>query len=476
MGRSSRSQPFDLVIARYAVADYDIRIDVADFIERMEKETNGLLSKVTDKQMLVANMALSNLTRGTSYFDVLDLPLESYVATKDAVIDGFLEAYALFTENCIFNAKFMPPSALVTGLAIIFAVLGKWRAREVPIRKKLCRWVWCCSLSNYHLKSNDAGVLQEIPAVLRWLEGEPAPSSVADFVISEGTLAKATKGPILSLFMTSIMKRGARDFGTNVSATLQLFLNDGFDVHHIFPQDYSKKMGFNEVAYDSVLNKTILSPSTNRMIGSDAPSRYLAAIESAFCPTMETLNETLASHMIDPDALRSDDFDEMMRARLRHLVSIVEEETGGKVVLGDDSEPYEIPESAEFMMRARGSYGFLRKVENGVILLSGSVASTDVMQTMETAYADLRKAMIEKGDFVLREDGRMELADDRFFHSPSAAFSVLSGQKANGNGWKPIDRSQAPRREFEDSMHPSRDPAYENAPQGEDLRVLSGHF
>lgn len=50
--------------------------------------------------------------------------------------------------------------------------------------------------------------------------------------------------------------------------------------------------------YNSIINKTAISARTNRMIGGDAPSKYLVTLEHAAGIQPWRMNEILASHCI----------------------------------------------------------------------------------------------------------------------------------------------------------------------------------
>ncbi len=73
--------------------------------------------------------------------------------------------------------------------------------------------------------------------------------------------------------------------------------------HHIFPQSYLKKHGFNptvdKVAINSIANRTLISDSTNKMIQDQAPADYLLNTK-VFSVPPETL---LPSHFINTAAL-----------------------------------------------------------------------------------------------------------------------------------------------------------------------------
>jgi hypothetical protein len=76
-----------------------------------------------------------------------------------------------------------------------------------------------------------------------------------------------------------IMKNHSRDFISGQEMDLVLYKAAGIDIHHIFPKNYCKSREYDDIKWDSIINKTPLSYSTNREIGGVAPSEYLARIE-----------------------------------------------------------------------------------------------------------------------------------------------------------------------------------------------------
>ena len=82
---------------------------------------------------------------------------------------------------------------------------------------------------------------------------------------------------------------------------------------------------------ESIVNKTMLSARTNRIIGGVAPSMYLPRVETRAQLSGKQVDEILRSHYIDPDALRSDDFDRFFAERRDVLCQVVEETIGKPV-------------------------------------------------------------------------------------------------------------------------------------------------
>ena len=144
------------------------------------------------------------------------------------------------------------------------------------------------------------------------------------------------------------MKEGAQDFRSGRKFDHTVFFGENVDIHHIFPQDWCKRHGIKPAVYDSIINKTPLSYRTNRIIGGVSPSAYLGKLEAGgtgYPPIPRpTLDAFLRSHLIEPELLRADRFDDFMADRQKRLLTILETAMGKAAYVGvaeDDGEDVE---------------------------------------------------------------------------------------------------------------------------------------
>ncbi|MBV6625540.1 MAG: hypothetical protein KI793_21870 [Rivularia sp. (in: Bacteria)] len=88
-----------------------------------------------------------------------------------------------------------------------------------------------------------------------------------------------------------------------------MMLQTGNDnVRYIFPRKWCEKNGIEPRLFDSVINKAPLSSRTNKIIGSKAPSIYLSKLQEKAKITKIRMDDILQSHAINPESLRSDNF------------------------------------------------------------------------------------------------------------------------------------------------------------------------
>lgn len=184
----------------------------------------------------------------------------------------------------------------------------------------------------------------EVPG---WLKGGPEPSTVNETLFRAGRL-KTMRMRLSAAYKgvnALLMKEGAQDFRSGQKFDHTVFFGENVDIHHIFPQDWCKNRGYKPKVFDSIINKTPLSYRTNRIIGSVAPSEYLAKLEKGTDKTppieRERLDGFLASHLIDPALLRADGLEAFMADRQKRLLVLIEQATGKPAYTGT------VPEEGE---------------------------------------------------------------------------------------------------------------------------------
>ena len=126
--------------------------------------------------------------------------------------------------------------------------------------------------------------------------------------------------------MTLILENGARDWISDSKMDFESYIGESSDIHHIFPQDYCEKQGYDRNKWNSIINKTPLYASTNRYIGGVAPSKYIEKIKKKI--ESNEVSERMESHLLDYEKLSSDNFDEFIATRTTKLLDVIETATG----------------------------------------------------------------------------------------------------------------------------------------------------
>lgn len=136
--------------------------------------------------------------------------------------------------------------------------------------------------------------------------------------------------------MALILQDEPLDFTTASKMSIATYTLESTDIHHIFPASYCEKAGLPIKKWNSVVNKTMISASTNRSIGGVAPSKYIQKLFKENIDT-ESIKRAICTHKIDFNLLNEDNFDEFIRDRAIKLLDCIEKATG-KVVTGKDSQ------------------------------------------------------------------------------------------------------------------------------------------
>ncbi len=137
--------------------------------------------------------------------------------------------------------------------------------------------------------------------------------------------------------MALILKNHARDFISGAEMDFSTYSNEKIDIHHIFPKDYCMGQNYDKSKWNSIVNKTPISASSNREIGGAAPSAYLGKLEKKGSVLPSDLDGYVETHWIDHSMLRNNEFQAFIIDRAKKLLGAIEQATG-KTISGKDSD------------------------------------------------------------------------------------------------------------------------------------------
>ncbi|WP_281802806.1 GmrSD restriction endonuclease domain-containing protein [Methylocystis echinoides] len=277
---------------------------------------------------------------------VLSIPLAAYKKHAARLEEGFRKAGNFLFNQHIYWFKDVPYQSQIVPLAAMLAELGdKWDYDAV--RSKLAKWYWCGVFGELYGGAIETRFAKDLTDVLAWIEGGPEPATVKDAAFRAerldtmtSRLSAAYKG-----VHALLMKEGARDFRSGQSFNQTSYFDEAVDIHHIFPRAWCVKAALQLKEYDTVVNKTPLSYKTNRVIGGEAPSLYLAKLSKEGGVSDAAIDSHLQSHLIDPAVLRSDDFNAFISARREALLALIARAMDKPVYRGEatDEPEGEIP-------------------------------------------------------------------------------------------------------------------------------------
>lgn len=334
---------FELVTAIFAMDDFELR---RDWEERQAANFTGdLLSIINATDFLTACTLLSSYKKGGTVSckkkDVLNLSLLEYKQYADDLTAGFVEAEKILQEERIFVSRDLPYTTQLIPLAVLCTLLSDGnKIRITAMKDKIKQWYWCGVFGELYGSANETRYVNDVVGVMEWMNDETKiPKTVQEAYFNPNRLLtlQSRQSAAYKGIMALILKNHCKDFISGRDMDFTVYKDDSVDIHHVFPKDYCQKQNYPKGKWNSIVNKTPLSSSTNREIGGIAPSNYLGKIETKGQVTTPVLNSYLESHWLDVTCCRNDDFDNFIISRAKMLLDAIESAMG-KAISGRDSE------------------------------------------------------------------------------------------------------------------------------------------
>lgn len=332
---------FELLTATFAIDGFELKKDWLSI--KKQFESNRLLSGVSNTDFVQAitllstyNRRLSQKKQGTAREDLpavsckrkdmLNLSLEDYKKYRAPIVNGFTKAAQILNENYIFTARDLPYNTQLIPMSAILAVLGD-KIDSLGCKRKLMQWFWCGVFGELYGSGIETRFALDLPQVVDWVENDgPEPQTVYDASFSPTRLhtlrtrnSAAYKG-IYALLMADQI----RDWVSATRIDFDTYFSQSIDVHHVFPVDWCKKNGISADDYNCIINKTPLSSRTNRIVGGEAPSKYLPRIQKHAGVDDKEFHDILRSHALSPDCLYVDDFVGFFNDRKERILQKIE--------------------------------------------------------------------------------------------------------------------------------------------------------
>ena len=265
---------------------------------------------------------------------ILNLEKDTYVRWADRLEAGFKTAAKFLRKELILSTRDLPYRTQVVPLAVVLTHLGDhWL--EPKIYDKLSRWYWCGVFGELYGGAVETRITNDVEEILAWIEGGAEPRTVSDANFQplrlktlRTRLSAAYKG-----LNALVQREGSKDLFWKASIRDLEADEAALDIHHIFPKKWCEDRVIAASDYDSIINKTPISAKANRMIGGEAPSKYLKALQNHKQVSLDDaeMDSLLLSHRIEPDNLRSDDFDAFYDALARALCEIIGRAMGKRI-------------------------------------------------------------------------------------------------------------------------------------------------
>ncbi len=335
---------FELLTATYASENFDLKKDWEKNYRQLREHKS--LTNVCNTDLIQSITLYSTYRRRIEAIstenlppvsakrkEMLNLPLSEYLARRDNIVAGYVKASKILLENHIFNARDLPYSTQLIPMAAILADL-KEEIDNVGKKKKLMRWFWCGVLGELYGASNDTRYALDITQVIDWIRdcaGEPRTILDANFSPSRFYTLRTRNSAAYKGIYALLMEEQTKDWLSATKIDLSSYFAESIDIHHIFPVAWCEKNGINKNEYNSIINKTPLSGRTNRIVGGEAPSKYLERVKKHAGVEDEEFETIIRSHAIDPTFLYRDDFRAFFADRKERILRRIESAMGKEI-------------------------------------------------------------------------------------------------------------------------------------------------
>ena len=231
----------------------------------------------------------------------------------------------------IISSAFIPyPSIIPAFSALRNHVKNGNTSSVASSHRKIRKWYWASIFNNRYSSSVESTSAQDFLAMRKWFASDDEkPNFIVDFdknFRNQDFKKETSKGAaIYNAIFNLLVIRGAKDWDT-----FELPEYDSLDDHHIVPQSWGREIVGSDI--HSILNRTPLTPTTNRNVINDRlPNQYLKTLFSQH-ENDDVLN-ILQSHFISPkavdilmrDPFAEQDYYEFLDERHRCIMAGIEE-------------------------------------------------------------------------------------------------------------------------------------------------------
>lgn len=277
--------------------------------------------------------------------DLTKLKAEAVREWWDVAMDAYRDASKFMESQGIMAQRILPYSTLLLPLAAImgFQKSQKGNAGFGHAWPKIERWYWCSVFSQRYSSSVEATAAMDFEQVINWIDGGDEPEAVRTFSFAADRLQDYNniRNAIYKGILCLLARNGARVFGGEGTLSVNLYYDTQQDHHHIFPVAALSNLGVSDGRVHSIVNKTLIGASSNRSIGGRLPSAYVGTMKVRLGE--ERTHSILRSHLVSPEALQSNDWQEFFLYRREELKQLIHTTCGGYMQDFTDDQHVSLP-------------------------------------------------------------------------------------------------------------------------------------
>lgn len=273
--------------------------------------------------------------------DLLNLRLVDFDRLMPVLRDAFLWVGEFLTRQSIFWMEDIPYRTQLVPLAAVRAILGE-AADSPETLRGITRWFWCGVLGEMYGGAVESRFPRDVEQLLTWDGAErTAPDTVAESAFFANRLDSLTtrNSAAYKGVYALLIRQGAIDWVfSDAPLTQETMIGQYVDIRQIFPKGSLRgPNGKDDGRINSIVNKTALSYQASQYV-SGKPSAYVTNLVAKSALRDEWFEDVLETHLIDPAALRANDFESFYQDRSKRLTALIEEAMGKAVVFHEAAD------------------------------------------------------------------------------------------------------------------------------------------
>ena len=314
---------YDIVVAQVEEAT---GLSLHEYVSELRKEAPTFETFAEPSQVILNAGALLQDREPSKSAMLGNNFAEGLIAKWDKLVSGARRAASFLDEERVFDSTRIPSDAATPLLVALWAHAPEGGDGEGEARLLLRKFLWRAFLTERYELATNSRTFADYKSLVPRLEGRddgvppifndelyPLPS-VEDILPAAWPKKRDRLGRAVLLIS---LRQGGLDFADGSQAkqdSLRLR-----EYHHIFPVAYLQKKGEESDKIFRALNCALVTWKTNRHISDKSPSVYLQERIDASEFGEKQIRCRLASHGIDYDVLKSDNYDEFLAARAETL-------------------------------------------------------------------------------------------------------------------------------------------------------------
>ena len=310
---------FDIVVAQLESASGD---SLHDMVEELVASVPAArdYGRIEDSILSVAALLMERPPLKKTYLDTAYG--NDFASVWDRVKHGFKHGISFLRSEAILNEQCLPSEVAVYLICALWADVPEHGFDDGGNARTLIRKaLWRACYSNRYGKTSATRAFADYKVLRNMIAGNvTGPCDLFDDVFyplpakEELLLAgwPGRKDRLSRALLATSLRRGGLDFADGALITPDNF--HGREFHHLYPVGVLSGDRADEKV-NRALNCALISWATNRKVGAQTPSEYIAKRAAKASLGEDVVRERLESHLIPYEALTADDYDAFLNAR-----------------------------------------------------------------------------------------------------------------------------------------------------------------